>query len=136
MTTASQVRSRPGLLRHYLEMVAAMFVGMTVLGTAVRGALALTGATYPSQPEVLVLEMALDMAAAMVVWMRYRGHGWAGTLEMAGVMVVPAIVLIPLSWLGIIAGDSLLMLEHLVMLPLMYVVMARRRREYGGHTHD
>ena len=135
MTTASQVRRRSGLLRHFLEMVAAMFVGMAVLGAAVRGVLAVAGVSYPSAPEVLVVEMALDMAVAMVVWMRYRGHGWASSLEMAGVMVAPAAVLLPLAWLGLIAGDSVLMLEHVVMLPLMYVVMLRRRDEYEGHSH-
>lgn len=135
MTTATQVRRRPGFVRHYLEMVAAMFVGMAVFGAAVRGVLAAASLSYPPQPEVLVVEMALDMAVAMIVWMRYRGHGWASTLEMAGAMVAPAVVLIPLAWLGLIAVDSVLMLEHVVMLPLMYVIMLRRRHEYEGHAH-
>ena len=115
-------------LRHYLEMVVAMFVGMGVLGGAVRGILALAGSEFPTQyPELTSLEMALTMSIGMIVWMRYRGHGWASTLEMAGVMFVPAIVLIPLLWLDVISGDSLLMIEHIAMLPLMYLVMLRRR---------
>lgn len=135
MTTTTQVRRRPGLLRHYLEMVAAMLVGMAVFGSVVRGVLAVTGVGYPSQPEVLVVEMGLDMAIAMVVWMRHRGHDWASTLEMAGAMVAPAAVLIPLAWLGLIPIGDVLMLEHVVMLPLMYVIMLRRRHEYEGHAH-
>ena len=120
-------------LRHYLEMVVAMFVGMGVLGGAVRGILALAGSEFPAQyPELTSLEMALTMSIGMVVWMRYRGHGWASTLEMAGVMFVPSIVLFPLLWLGLIGGESLLMIEHIAMLPLMYLVMLRRRGEYGG----
>jgi hypothetical protein len=120
-------------LRHYLEMVVAMFVGMGVLGGAIRGILALAGSEFPDQyPELTSLEMALTMSIGMVVWMRYRGHGWTSTLEMAGVMFVPSIVLIPLLWLGVIAGESLLMIEHIAMLPLMYLVMLRRRGEYGG----
>jgi flagellar biosynthetic protein FliP len=120
-------------LRHYLEMVAAMFVGMAVFGGAVRAILALAGSDFPDQyPELTSLEMALTMSLGMVVWMRYRGHGWASTLEMAGVMFVPSIVLFPLLWLDVISGGSLLMIEHIAMLPLMYLVMLRRRDEYGG----
>jgi hypothetical protein len=123
-------------LRHYLEMVAAMVVGMVVLGAAVRGVLALVGLEFPAQyPELLALEMAVDMSVGMVAWMRHRGHGWAATLEMAGVMFAPLVALFPLLWLGLIAGDSLMALEHLAMLPLMYLVMRYRRAEYGGRSH-
>jgi hypothetical protein len=118
--------------RHYLEMVAAMFVAMAVLGGLGRGAVAVVGLTAPGRPEVISLEMALYMAVGMVVWMRHRGHGWPSTLEMAGAMFVPALALLPAVWAGAISGDDLLMLEHVVMLPLMYVVMLRRRHEYGG----
>jgi hypothetical protein len=124
---------RWNFLRHYLEMVVAMFVGMAVLGGAVRGILALAGSEFPTQyPELTSLEMALTMSIGMVVWMRFRGHSWVSTLEMAGAMFVPAIVLFPLLWLGVISGESLLALEHMTMLPLMFLVMLRRRSEYGG----
>jgi hypothetical protein len=124
------------LLRHYLEMVAAMFVGMVVVGAALRGVLALAGLKFPAQhSELAALEMAFDMSVGMVAWMRHRGHGWASTLEMAGAMLAPAIALLPLLWLGVITGDALLALEHLAMLPLMYLVMLRRRAEYGGAPH-
>jgi flagellar biosynthetic protein FliP len=123
-------------LRHYLEMLAAMvvgmLVGMLVLGTAVRGVLTLAGLEFPARPEAGVLEMAFYMSAGMVVWMRRRGHGWPATLEMAGAMVVPALALFPPLWLGLISGDSLMLLEHVVMLPLMWVLMLRRRDEYGA----
>lgn len=118
--------------RHYLEMIAAMFVGMAVLGAAVRAGLALADLEFPARPEAAALEMAVDMSAGMIVWMRYRGHGWAATLEMAGSMIVPALALFPLLWTGVITGDALLVLEHVVMLPLMLLVMLRRRDEYGG----
>jgi hypothetical protein len=78
------------------------------------------------------LEMAVTMSAGMVAWMRHRRHRWASTLEMAGAMVAPAVALTPLLRLGLLAGDSLLMVEHVVMLPLMFLVMLRRRAEYGG----
>ena len=120
-------------VRHYLEMVVAMFVGMAVLGAALRGILAVAGLEYPVESaELISLEMAFTMSAGMIVWMRHRGHRWASTLEMAGAMFAPAVVLSPLLWLGVISGESLLTLEHIAMLPLMYLVMLRRRSEYGG----
>ena len=68
------------------------------------------------------------------------GHGrWRFLrhyLEMAGAMFAPAVALFPLLWLGVIAGDALLVLEHLAMFPLMYLVMLRRRAEYGAAAHD
>jgi hypothetical protein len=67
--------------------------------------------------------------------MRHRGHGWASMLEMAGAMFAPAVALFPLLWLGVIAGDALLVLEHLAMFPPMYLVMLCRRAEYGGAAH-
>jgi flagellar biosynthetic protein FliP len=116
-------------------MVAAMLVGMVALGAALRGVLALAGLPYPTRyPELTALEMAFTMSAGMVAWMRHRGHRWTGTLEMTGAMFAPAVALIPLLWLGVIDGSSLLMLEHLVMLPLMVLVMLRRRAEYGGSS--
>jgi hypothetical protein len=103
MKTADEVRTPPAqtgsghpthpagghrrwrFLRHYLEMVAAMLVGMVVLGAAVRGVLALVGLEFPAQyPELAALEMAFDLSVGMVAWMRHRGHGWISTLETAG----------------------------------------------------
>jgi hypothetical protein len=144
MKSAEEVRTPQGqtargrwrFLRHYLEMVAAMLVGMIILGGLVRGVLALAGLKFPAQyPELVALEMAFDMSVGMVAWMRHRGHRWASTLEMAGAMFAPALALFPLLWLGVISGDDLLVLEHLVMLPLMYLVMLRRRAEYGASPH-
>jgi len=132
-THAAEGPGRRRFLRHYLEMVAAMVVGMVILGAAVRGVLALAGLEFPTQyPELAALEMAFDMSAGMIAWMRHRGHGWTSTLEMVGAMFAPAVALFPLLWLGAISGDALLVLEHLAMFPLMYLVMVRRRAEYGG----
>jgi hypothetical protein len=123
-------------LRHYLEMVAAMLVGMVIVGAAVRGVVALAGLRFPTRyPELAALEMAFDMSVGMVAWMRYRGHRWASALEMAGAMLAPAVALFPLLWLGVIDGEALLVLEHLAMLPVMFLVMLRRREEYGGTSH-
>jgi hypothetical protein len=126
-----QTAHRGHFFRHYLEMVVAMFVGMAVLAAARAGVVAVTGLDYPSAPELAALLMAFDMSVGMVVWMRYRGHAWAGSLEMVAAMFAPAVVLAPLSWLGVISGELLMILTHVAMLPLMLVVMLRRRAEYA-----
>jgi hypothetical protein len=120
------------LPRHDLEMVTAMLAGMVILGGALRGVLALAALRYPTAfPEVAALEMAATMSAGMVAWMRHRGHRQASTLEMTGAMVAPTVVLVPLRWLGLLAGQALVVLEHLAML----LVMPRRRVEDGGPSH-
>jgi len=130
--THTRGRARWRFLRHYVEMIVAMVVGMVVMGAAVRGGLALAGLEFPASVELTTLEMAFNMSVGMVAWMRYRGHGWAPTLEMVGAMFAPAAVLLPLVWLGTISGEDLFHLQHLAMLPVMYLVMLRRRAEYGG----
>ncbi|MET7638446.1 hypothetical protein [Streptomyces sp. NPDC005438] len=127
------VRRHWPLARHYLEMLAAMGAGMVVFGLLGRGALDALGAGPPrGGPEVAALEMAAYMSAGMVLWMRYRDHGWAGTLEMTAAMFASALVFFPALWLGLVSGHGLMMGEHLLMLPLMAAVMWRRRGEFGG----
>lgn len=130
-------RGGPGwgrFARHYLEMVVAMVVGMLVLGTVLHGVLALAGLDFSSadHPGAALWEMTFAMSAGMAVWMRMRGHGWPSTFEMCGAMAAPAAVLLPLFWLGVIGAGSLMVLDHVLMLPLMFLVMLRRRDEYGA----
>ena len=122
-------------VRHYLEMVVAMFVSMGVLAAVTAGVEALTGLELPGSPEFAAFKMAFDMSVGMVIWMRYRGHGWPATLEMVGAMFAPAVLLAPLTLTGVIAGGVLMIATHVAMLPLMFVVMLRRRAEYGGAAH-
>jgi hypothetical protein len=119
--------------RHYLEMAVAMVAGMVVLGGLRSGVVAVTGLDYSlaTRPEFAAFEIALTMSVGMIIWMRFRRHSWASILEMVGAMFAPVIALTPLTWLGIIPSESLMMLTHVAMLPLMLVVMIRRRQEYA-----
>lgn len=121
-----------GFARHYVEMIVAMVIGMVVLGAALRGSLVLLGVDYSmsGQPELVTLEMAFTMSAGMAFWMRRRGHAWPGIAEMCGAMFVPALVLVPLLAGNVVTADAAMTVEHLVMLPLMFAVMLRRRAEY------
>jgi hypothetical protein len=118
--------------RHYLEMVAAMAVGMALLGMLSRLVLTLLGhVDLLERMEPRTMLMATNMAIGMSVWMRYRGHTWAGVGEMVGAMYLPFVVLLPPFWAGKLSGEAVNIAGHLLMLPLMALVMLRRRDEYA-----
>jgi hypothetical protein len=120
--------------RHAVEMILAMMIGMAVLGALWRAILAIGGVETSTfrldHPAVFALVMAFDMTLPMVLWMRHRGHNQARCAEMAGAMIIPTFLLVGLLQLGAISGDSLMGLEHALMLPAMFVVMLWRRDEY------
>jgi len=124
-------------IRHYLEMLVAMFLGMAVLGTPALGAAGVSSVELRSDaPAVLLLGMGITMTAPMVAWMRYRGHGWAASNEMAASMLIPTAAVIALLGVGLVADvGTLLAIEHVVMLPSMLVAMLLRRDEYSHGTH-
>ena len=130
-------------IRHYVEMLIAMFLGMAVLGTPAILALVAAGVSsaelQSDAPAVLLLGMGITMTVPMVAWMRYRGHGWAASNEMAASMLIPTAGVIGLLGAGLVADvGTLLMAEHVVMLPSMLVAMLLRRDEYshGAHGHQ
>jgi len=118
--------------RHYFEMVAAMLVGMAVLGPVWGLALSLLGLSdLRNYAELVAIVMATNMTIGMSVWMRHRGHGWASIGEMAVAMYLPFLVLFGPYWAGLISGGTMLVAGHILMLPCMLVVMLRRRDEYA-----
>jgi hypothetical protein len=124
--------------RHYAEMVAAMFAGMLILGLPAEMALRALGTgsaeLQADAPAVALLGMAVIMTVPMVAWMRHRGHAWQPCNEMAASMFLPTFGVIALMWGGVIADfHTLMMLEHVVMLPSMLVAMLLRRDEYSCH---
>ena len=121
-------------IRHYAEMVLAMFLGMFVLGGAAAGLLALAGVDVgdwrTEAPALLLLGMALTMTIPMVAWMRHRGHGWMPAAEMSAAMFLPSVVAIALG--GVMDIDGQLMFQHVGMFPAMLAAMLLRREEYGA----
>ena len=121
-------------IRHYVEMVVAMFAGMLVLGGAAVVLLGLdTGSLYDDAPAVGLTGMALTMTIPMVAWMRYRGHGWPASWEMTASMFVPTLVAIALLWSGALeSGHTAMGIQHVIMFPAMLAVMFLRLDEYTG----
>jgi flagellar biosynthetic protein FliP len=121
-------------VRHYAEMVLAMFAGMAVLGLPAGWALDAIGAT---SDQFMFLGMATTMTVPMVGWMLYRGHGWRANAEMSASMFVPAFAVIGLLSADLLTDVGMLMvMEHVAMLLAMAGVMLLRPAEYlHPHTH-
>jgi flagellar biosynthetic protein FliP len=134
------MRSTKAFVRHYAEMVAAMFLGMLVLGLPAEGVLRGFGSGFAelesSAPAVALAGMGVVMTVPMVGWMRYRGHGLRPNMEMAASMLLPTLGVIGLLWAGVVEDMGTLWgLMHVVMLPSMLVAMLLRFDEYAGHHH-
>src|ERR687889_962944 len=88
-------RSTLRFARHYVEMVAAMFLGMGILyvsGVVALGAAGVSSAElHQDLPAAMLLGMGVAMTLPMVAWMRYRGHGRRPSAEMAASMVIPTL---------------------------------------------
>lgn len=111
---------------HYLQMLAAMVVGMVVLGPLSM----LIGDSAGA--EVHALLMAASMTAAMAAWMTWRRHPWLQIAEMGLAMSLAFAVLFPLHWVGALSTQGLIALGHALMVPAMAVAMLRRREEHLG----
>jgi hypothetical protein len=126
-------------VRHYVEMVVVMFAGMLVLGVPGEAALHAIGSgtseLRETAPATVFLGMGFTMTVPMVAWMRYRGHTWQPTLEMAASMVIPTLIAIALLSAGLASFGALMGLEHVAMLLGMLVAMLLRVDEYAGHHH-
>src|SRR5918993_1299995 len=72
--------------RHYLEMVAVMFLGMAVLWLPAGWGLESVGSSWADlqdeAPAAMLLLMAATMTVPMAAWMRRRGHGLNGGVEL------------------------------------------------------
>jgi hypothetical protein len=123
-------------VRHYVEMVVAMFLGMGVLLPPLGAALRTAGTSLHSSDVLMISAMALTMTVPMVGWMRFRGHAWPVCADMTAAMVLPTLSVLALLWSGLV-GDlgTLLVIEHVAMLPSMLVAMLLRRDEYTGAPH-
>ena len=127
-------------IRHYIEMVIAMFLGMAVLGAPAGWAMGALGTSWheltDDAPALMFLAMATTMTVPMVGWMMYRGHGWRANAEMSASMFVPTFAVIGLLWAELLSDlGVLLIIEHVAMLLAMAGVMLLRPAEYTHH-HD
>lgn len=106
----------------YLQMLAAMAVGMVVLGPLSMRLVHHAGA------EGEMLAMVTSMAVATVAWMGWRRHGLRPIVEMTVVMYASVAVLFPFYWLGVLGPNALMVLGHVLMVVGMAIAIPRTRR--------
>lgn len=122
-TTRTTTRKLARFTGHYVEMVAAMIIGMVALHP-------LWPAAWLERPDVDALVMATNMTVAMTAAMLLRRHSWPRIAEMAAAMYLPFVVLLVPFRLGAISGGTLMIAGHVIMFPLMLAAMVWRRPEY------
>jgi hypothetical protein len=120
------------LIRHYIEMVLVMAIGMVALHPLWTFAFQAVGAPQLlDHVEVMALVMATDMAIAMGAWMACRRHGWRDIAEMSAAMYLPFVIFFPATLAGVMTGGALMVAGHVLMLVTMLAVMLWRRDHYG-----
>ena len=139
-----QARGTGRFIRHFIEMIVVMMLGMCVLGVG-WGAFheIVFGSAFADAWRVYVglaaFAMAFNMTVPMVLWMRYRGHSWERGGEMAIAMNLPLLPLLVLNWFDAIPARGVLGLQMLLMIPAMLGVMLYRKQEYTAphsvHRH-
>ena len=135
-TVPAGVARRVGIfLWHFLEMCIAMCVGGIILNILFFWGAAQLG--YPNLferfPEFSLLMVGINLAIPMAAWMRFRGHDWRPTLEMASTSIILPILLIGTAWLDIIPEGSQLGLLKKLACPVMLIPMLFRLDLYAGH---
>lgn len=122
-TTRSTTRKLARFTGHYLEMVAAMLIGMVALAP-------LWPTEWVAWADVHALVMATNMTLPMALWMGIRRHSWPRIAEMSAVMFLPFVALLVPYWFGVLSGSAMMIAGHVIMFPLMLAAMLWRRSEY------
>ena len=120
--------------KHFLLMLAAMYLGMLTLYPAYSFLAGRAGYDDLTSdlPIVSALMMALAMTAPMTALMLHRRHGWRPITEMAATMVAPTFAATLLHLTGTISAASVMSVGHLSMIPAMLAVMLLRFDRYAG----
>jgi flagellar biosynthetic protein FliP len=120
-------------VRHYLEMIGAMLLGMGTLYPLWLLATDLVPtAGWVARTDVDMTFMATAMTLPMVGWMMWRGHRGRHVVEMAGAMYAGFWLFFPFLWSGQLGDMGLMMSGHVAMPVLMLLAMLARRREYAA----
>jgi hypothetical protein len=133
----SQAKKARRFLRHFLEMVVVMMLGMCVLGAAFNGLHVLLfgsgfAAAWRDHVGLAALAMAFNMTVPMVLWMGYRGHSWERCWEMAVAMNLPLVPALVLYAFDAIPARGVLGMQMMLMTPAMLAAMLYRKEEYSA----
>jgi hypothetical protein len=128
LPAASRLAQAGHFALHFFEMCIPMCIGFAVGDAIYFGVASLLGYSDPFA-ELPVLSLAVvtfNMTAPMAAWMRFRGMPRPAIAEMSAAIVVLAVVLLCLGWLGLMSMSTLPLLAHGLMMPAMLVPMLLR----------
>jgi len=119
--------------RHFGVMLVLMFAGMAVLGGLVElMLLPFNTSMNDASAPVMASVMAVTMTVPMVAWMHLKHRmPVARSVEMTASMVIPSAVAIALYAVAAISSESVLVIQHAVMIPSMLGVMLWRYDDYA-----
>jgi hypothetical protein len=128
--------------RHFLQMLAAMAVGMIATGAIFLSVVGLKTwdqvlLQYPAQA---LLAMAAGMTIPMAAWMLFRGMGARNSAEMAAAMVLPVIPFLCLVWFHVTKSAQCGPYCALTIVAMLGLMFYRRgqystRRGHATATH-
>ena len=131
------VRMRHGL-RHFVEMVVAMYVGMAVFGGLFSLLLIALGTSYAdateTAPELIAMVLVFNMTVPVVAWMHHRGASRAEMLAMTATMFGVGLVALVLLWGGAIESTAVCGAECALMIVAMAVFAYVRERPPPRHA--
>jgi len=119
---------------HFGEMCIPMCVGFMV-GDAIYFLIAeLAGYSQPFSdlPALSVFVVTFNMTAPMVAWMRYRHHDPRMIREMAGSIIVLAVIVLMAGLTGVIPQSDMALAVHGMMMPAMLIPMLVHLDLYTG----
>ena len=127
------------LLRHFIEMVLAMAVGMAVFDELASVLFSVFARIdLFAYPLLFAPVMTVSMVGGMSLWMLYRRHSPWSIGEMGSAMFIPLCLFIGPHWAGMLSASVLIGGSMILMLPIMLGVMLYRREDYcqGHHSHS
>ena len=124
----TQAGPRFHFVRHLLEMMVAMWIGMP-LGRVLFAAIYGSGSNEAvlRHDVAWTLVMALAMTVPMVAVMLYRGHSRRSAGEMAAAMIAPALPFLGLEIGHLISGPIAGPYMCVSMLAMLALIVYRRR---------
>ena len=123
------------LVRHYIEMLLSMWVGMVLLsGPLTRATAAWSGSTS-AVAWIEWVTMPLAMSIGMAVLMACRGHRVRHIGLMTAAMFAPSLVGGTLVETGAVARNPASLLSHVAMLVVMLLLMCANPAAYNGPHH-
>jgi hypothetical protein len=122
-------------LWHFLEMCLVMCIGGITINVLFFGLAARLGFPnlFEKFPQFSLLLVGVNLSIPMIAWMRFRGHEWRPTLEMASTSIILPVLLIGATWLSLIPESSQLPLLKKLVCPVMLIPMLFRLDLYTAH---